>query len=64
MIGLQENLDENQGTKDPLQILIGSIIRARGKKLQKAFNGLAKEFIWSNLVFEEESKSNQAFEGI
>ena len=43
---------------------IGSITRARAKKLQEALNGLVKEFIWANPAFKEEPKSNQAFEGI
>ena len=53
-------VDENQRTKDPLQMPIGPITRARVKKLQEAFNGLVKEFIWANPA----SKSNQAIEGI
>ena len=43
---------------------IGPITRTRVKKLQEAFNGLVKEFIWANPAFKEEPKSNQAFEGI
>ena len=42
---------------------IGPITRARAKKLQEAFNGLMKEFIWANLAFKEEPKSNQVIEG-
>ena len=34
------------------------------KKFQEALNGLVKEFIWANLAFIEEPKSNQDFEGI
>ena len=45
-------------------MLIGSIIRARVKKLQEALNRLVKEFIWANPTFKEESLSNQVFEGI
>ena len=40
--------DENQRTNDPLQSQIGPITRARAQKLQEAFNGLMKEFIWAN----------------
>ena len=36
-------------------VLIGPIIRVRDKKLQQAFNGLVKEFIWANLSFIESS---------
>ena len=43
---------------------IGSITRVRAEKLQEAFNGLVREFIWANLSFKEAAKSNQAFEGI
>ena len=53
--------DENQSTNDPFQLLIGPITRARVKKLQEAFNGLVKEFIWANLAFKEEPNSNKAF---
>ena len=60
----EEGNDENQSTKDSLQMLIRPIIRARAKKLQEAFNGLVKKFIWANLAFKEEPKSNQTFEGI
>ena len=35
--------DENQSTKDSLQILIGQITRTRAKKLQETLNGLVKE---------------------
>ena len=45
-------------------MLIGSIIRARTKKFQEAFNGFVKEFIWVNPAFREDPKSNQVFEGI
>ena len=54
--------DENQSTKDPFQMLIGPIIRAKAKNIQETFNGLVKKFIWVNLAFKEESKSNQTFE--
>ena len=43
---------------------IWPIIRARAKKIQEAFNGLVKVFIWANLAFKEELKSNQSIEGI
>ena len=33
-------IDENQNTKDPLQMPIGSITRARAKKLQEISMGL------------------------
>ena len=48
-----ENVGQNQSTKDPLQIRIGSITRARAKKLQETLNGLVKEFIWANPTFKE-----------
>ena len=59
-----ENVSHNQNTKDPLQMSIRPIIRARDKKVQKALNRLVKNFIWANPSFKEEPKSNQAFEGI
>ena len=62
--GNDENMGHNQSTKDPLQMPIRLIIRARPKKLQEALNGLVKEFIWANPAFKEEPKSNQVFEGI
>ena len=54
----------NQSTKDLIQMPIGPITRARVEKLQEVLNGLMNEFIWVNSDFEENSKSNQAFEGI
>ena len=57
-------IDENQSTKDSLQMSIGPITRARAKNLQEAFNGLVKDFIWANPTFKEEPKSTQAFKGI
>ena len=48
-----ENVGQNQSTKDLLQIPIGSITRARAKKLQETLNGLVKEFIWANPTFKE-----------
>ena len=54
--------DENQSIKDPLQMLIRPITRARAKKLQGTFNGLVKKFIWANPTFKKEPKSNQTFE--
>ena len=56
--------DENQSTRDPLQMPTRPITRARAEKLQEAFNRLVKEFIWANTAFKEELKSNEAFEGI
>ena len=56
--------NENQIIKDPLQMTIRPITRARVKKLQEVFNGLVKEFIWVNPAFKEEPKSNQVIEGI
>ena len=38
-------IDENQSTKDPLQMPIRPITKARAKKLQGALNGFVKEFI-------------------
>ena len=60
----EEGDDENQSIKDSLQMSIRPIIRERAKKLQEAFNGLVKKFIWTNLAFKEEPKSNKTFEGI
>ena len=57
-------MGQNQRTKDPLQILIGPIIRAKTKKLQEALFGFVKEFIWSNPIFKEEPKSNPVFKEI
>ena len=54
--------NENQRKNDLLQMPIGPITRERTEKLQEAFNGLVKEFIWSNQAFKEKLKSNQAFE--
>ena len=34
------------------------------QKLLKALNGLVKEFVWANLTFKEEPKSNKVFQGI
>ena len=34
------------------------------KKIQEALNEFVKKFIWANLVFKEEPKTNQAFEEI
>ena len=46
-----ENVGQNQSTKDPLQMSIGSITRAMVKKLQEALNRLVNEFIWANSTF-------------
>ena len=54
--------DENQSKMDSLQMSIGPITRARAQKLQEAFNGLVKKFIWANPTFKGEPKSNQVFE--
>ena len=64
IFSMNEGNEENQSTKDPLQMPIGPITSARTKKLQEVFNGLVKEFIWANPALKEEPKSNQVFEGI
>ena len=46
--------------KDPLQMPIGPITRARAKKLQDAINGLVKEFIWANPALEKELIMDQS----
>ena len=64
MLGDDENRGQTQSAKEPLQILIGPIMKARAKKFQEALNGLMKEFIWANLTLQEEFGPSQAFGGI
>ena len=54
--GNDENVNQNQNTKDLLQMPIRPITRARAKKFQEALNELVKEFIWANPTFKQEPK--------
>ena len=56
--------DENQQSfKDPLHVLVGSITRARSKKIKEALNGLIQE-IWADSNARYSKLDPKADEGI
>jgi hypothetical protein len=50
---IQSSSDEIQVTsRDPLEVLIGLVIRFRAKMFKKAFNGLLQD-TWANVDFKK-----------